>query len=86
MVNLSVNQKTGLKCIKKQEIMDLLVAFCHEPHTLQEIASHLGFSDRYRMKRVYIDPILGDLLEMTSMETKNDPTQKYVTIINKDLL
>ena len=71
---------------KKQEIMDLLVAFCHEPHTLQEIASHLGFSDRYRMKRVYIDPILGDLLEMTSMETKNDPTQKYVTIINKDLL
>ena len=71
---------------KKQEIMDLLVAFCHEPHTLQEIASHLGFSDRYRMKRVYIDPILGDLLEMTSMETKNDPTQKYVTIVNKDLL
>ena len=71
---------------KKQEIMDLLVAFCREPHTLQEIAHHLGFSDRYRMKRVYIDPILGDLLEMTSMESKNDPTQKYVTITNKDLV
>ncbi len=71
---------------KKQEIMDLLVAFCREPHTLQEIAHHLGFSDRYRMKRIYIDPILGDLLEMTSMESKNDPTQKYVTIANKDLV
>ena len=61
--------------------MELLVAYCREPHTLQEIASRLGFSDRYRMKRVYIDPVLGDLLEMTSMESKNAPTQKYVTIV-----
>lgn len=85
-INSDYSQGVKSREQKKQEIMDLLVAFCHEPHTLQEIASHLGFSDRYRMKRVYIDPILGDLLEMTSMETKNDPTQKYVTIINKDLL
>ncbi len=45
---------------------------------MQEIASYLGFSDRYRMKRVYIDPILGDLLEMTFAENKNNPAQKYV--------
>lgn len=46
---------------------------------MQEIAAYLGFSDRYRMKRVYIDPILGDLLEMTSAEAKNSPAQKYRT-------
>ena len=64
---------------KKQEIIDSLIAYCREPHTLQEIAAYLGFSDRYRMKRVYIDPILGDLLEMTSAEAKNSPAQKYRT-------
>ena len=52
--------------------------YCHKLRTLQEIASYLGFSDRYRMKRVYIDPILGDLLEMTFAENKNNPAQKYV--------
>lgn len=64
---------------KKQETIDSLIAYCREPHTLQEIAAYLGFSDRYRMKRVYIDPILGDMLEMTSAEAKNSPAQKYRT-------
>ena len=65
---------------KKQELRETLVAFCQEPRTLQEIANHLGYSDRNRMKRIYIDPILGELLEMTSSESKNAPTQRYVTI------
>lgn len=65
---------------KKQELREALVAFCQEPRTLQEIAGHLGYSDRNRMKRVYIDPILGVLLEMTYSESKNAPTQRYVTI------
>ena len=45
----------------------------------QEIADYLGYADRNRMKRVYIDPILGELLEMTSSESKNSPNQKYIT-------
>ena len=61
---------------KLQEIQDAIITFCHEPHTLQEIAQHLGYTDRYRMKRIYIDPILGSLLE-TSSTSKNSPTQKY---------
>ena len=65
---------------KKQEIQKLLTAYCREPRTLQEIADYLGYSDRNRMKRVYINPILGDLLEMTFSESRNAPTQKYVTI------
>lgn len=59
---------------------EALVVFCREPRTLQEIANHLGYSDRNWMKRMYIDPILGELIEMTSSESKNAPTQKYVTI------
>ena len=66
--------------MKKQELREALVVFCQEPRTLQEIANHLGYSDRNRMKRIYINPILGELLEMTSFESKNAPTQRYVTI------
>ena len=61
-----------------------IIAFCQEPHTLQEIVQELGFSDRYNMKRKYINPLLGDVLQMTSVENKNAPTQKYV-VISKSL-
>ena len=64
---------------KKKEIRDALIDFCREARTLQEIADYLGYADRNRMKRVYIDPILGELLEMTSSESKNSPNQKYIT-------
>ena len=64
---------------KKGKIIEHIIAFCQEPRTLQEIAQELGFSDRYKMKRKYIDPLLGDILQMTFVESKNAPTQKYVT-------
>ena len=81
----SRSKRQGVKSRKekKQDIVDVLVSYCREPRTLQEIAAHLGFSDRYRMKRVYINPILGELLEMTSAGSKNAPTQKYVTITKR---
>ena len=65
---------------KKEKIIEHIIVFCQEPHTLQEIAQELGFSDRYWMKKNYIDPLLGDMLQMTSVESKNAPTQKYVAI------
>ena len=65
---------------KKEKIIEHIIVFCQEPHTLQEIAQELGFSDRYWMKKNYIDPLLGDILQMTSVESKNAPTQKYVAI------
>ena len=64
---------------KKEKIIEHIISFCQEPRTLQEIAQELGFSDRYKMKRKYIDPLLGDILQMTFVESKNAPTQKYVT-------
>ena len=63
---------------KRLEIIRKLMIYCKEPRTLQEISEHLGYSDRYRMKRFYIDPLLGDVLTMTSTESKTDPKQKYV--------
>ena len=45
---------------------------------LAEIAEHLGLSDRYKMKKKYIDPLLGRYLEMTLSETPNSPAQRYV--------
>ena len=69
---------------KKEKIIERIIAFCQEPHTLQEIEQELGFSDRYKMKRKYINPLLGDVLQMTSVESKNAPTQKYV-VISKSL-
>lgn len=56
-----------------------VLEFCETPRSLIEISTMLGFKDRYRMKRVYIDPLLGSALSMSSTE-KNDPTQKYQTI------
>ena len=63
---------------KRQETIQELMNYCKEPRTLQEISEHLGYSDKYRMKRFYIDPLLGDVLTMTSTESKTDPKQKYV--------
>ncbi len=40
----------------------------------------LGYADRYRMKRIYIDPLIGTRLQMTSYESKTNPTQKYVAL------
>ena len=63
---------------KRQETIRKLMNYCKEPRTLQEISEYLGYSDKYRMKRFYIDPLLGDVLTMTSTENKTDPKQKYV--------
>ncbi|MDN0054307.1 hypothetical protein QVN91_15345 [Bacteroides caecigallinarum] len=78
-INSDYSQGVKSREQKKKEIRDALIDFCLEARTLQEIADYLGYADRNRMKRVYIDPILGELLEMTSSESKNSPNQKYIT-------
>ena len=63
---------------KRQETIQNLISYCKEPRTLQDISEYLGYSDKYRMKRIYIDPLLDEVLIMTSAESKTDPKQKYV--------
>lgn len=58
---------------KQQRILD----FCTVPHTLEEIASHLDVSDRYYLKRMYINQLLGKVLFMTDPENPNNPKQRY---------
>lgn len=40
-------------------ILERIADYCKEPRSLVEIAKHLGLSDRYKMKKKYIDPLLG---------------------------
>ncbi len=60
------------------QILERIANYCKEPKSLAEIARHLGLSDRYKMKKKYIDPLLGRYLEMTLPETPNSPAQRYV--------
>ena len=59
-------------------ILERIADYCKEPKSLVEIAKHLGLYDRYKMKKKYIDPLLGSYLEMTLPETPNSPSQRYV--------
>lgn len=65
---------------KKEKNEQKLLAFCKEAKTLSEICKHLGLTDRYKVKKRYIDPLLNKSLRMTEPESPKSPTQKYVTI------
>lgn len=67
----------------KIAIVEKVLLLCQSPRTLAEIAKALGYSDRYRMKKHYIDSLLGVALAMSAAE-KNSPTQKYITIATKE--
>jgi len=55
-----------------------IIEFCAlSPHTLEEIAVKVGSKDKYYMKKVLLDPILGTELFMTEPGSPNSPTQKY---------
>ena len=82
----SKSQGVKSRSNKRQEIEARIIAFCSTPRTLLEIAEELGYAERYRMKRIYINPLIGTRLEMTSSSSKTDPTQRYVTIPDTPLL
>lgn len=55
----------------------VIIDFCREPHTLEEIAQYLSVNDRYYLKRKHINPMLGKSLFMTEPDTPTNPHQKY---------
>ena len=59
-------------------VLESLADYCREARSLAEIAQHLGFGDRYKMKKKYIDPLLGKYIEMTRPEVPNSRLQQYV--------
>ena len=67
----------------KEEKQIRILEFCKSPRTLAEIARELNLSDRYYMKRNYIDSLLeyGSLCAL--QEAKTAPTQRYMVTENK---
>ena len=77
---LEAGSSTEKAVSKKEKNEQKLLAFCKEAKTLSEICKHLGLTDRYKVKKRYIDPLLNKSLRMTEPESPKSPTQKYVTI------
>ena len=70
------DEKSGSK--SKEEKQMRILEFCKTPRTLLEIAKELNLSDRYYMKRRYIDSLLESGSLCTLQENKTAPTQKYM--------
>ena len=62
-------------------IEEKTIEFCKEPRSLAEIMRYLGYKDRVKFKKKYINPLLGNALAMTIPDKPNSRNQKYVTII-----
>ena len=56
----------------------MILDYCTQPRTLEEIATYMQVSDKYYLKRKHIDPILGNDLLMTEPDAPTSPTQKDV--------
>ena len=67
----------------KEEKQIRILEFCKSPRTLAEIARELNLSDRYYMKRNYIDSLLEDGSLCALQEAKTAPTQRYMATENK---
>ncbi len=70
--------KAVSKMVQNKELS--VVTFCQTPRSLLDICRHLGLKDKYKVKKKYIDPLLGKSLKMTEPQSPNSPLQKYVAI------
>lgn len=64
-----------------QSIEEKIVEFCKEPRSLAEIMLYLGYKDRVKFKKKYINPLLGTVLAMTIPDKPNSRNQKYIGIM-----
>lgn len=58
-----------------------IIEFCKEPRSLAEIMLYLGYRDRVKFKKKYINPLLNNGLTMTIPDKPRSRNQKYVAII-----
>ena len=79
------NGQTAVSKTKKSKNIEYsLLQFCQTPRSMSEICEHFALKDRYKAKRKYINPLLGTWLQLTEPNSPNSPTQKYVTIKEKE--
>ena len=81
---VSSEQMAVSKTKKSKNIEYSLLQFCQTPRSMSEICEHFALKDRYKAKRKYINPLLGTWLQLTEPNSPNSPTQKYVTIKEKE--
>lgn len=62
-------------------IEEKIIEFCKEPRSLAEIMPYLGYKDRVKFKKKYINSLLDSVLAMTIPDKPNSRNQKYVAII-----
>ncbi len=62
----------------KENFQKELIDFCNEPRTLEEITTKFGFKDKYRFKKVYIEPILDKHLFIHKSSEHKVYFQKYI--------
>ena len=91
--NSELNAENGIRQIQrirsnanKQKFIEALILFCKTEKSITEIAEHFGFKDKYRLKKNYIQPIMGVHLKLTQPDNPNSRSQKYVSIqhVNND--
>ena len=58
-------------------IEERIIEFCKEPRTLAEIMGYLGYKDKTKFKRKYINPLMNNRLAMSIPEKPNSRSQKY---------
>lgn len=59
-------------------IEEKIIEFCKEPRSLAEIMAYLGYKDRVKFKKKYINPLLNNGLTMTIPDKPNSRNQKYI--------
>ncbi len=61
-----------------QDVNKLIVAFCKEPRSIQEIMDKFAFHSRTSFRRKYLSPMLEKgVLKMTIPEKPSSKNQKY---------
>ena len=68
---------------KSDDLQNRLISFCKTPKSLAEIAEFLNYKDRHKLKKNYIDPLLGAALQMTIPDKPTSRFQQYVAINNQ---
>lgn len=59
---------------------DRVFEFCSMPRSISEIADMLGVNDRKWVRKKYVSPFIGTILQMTIPDKPNSRNQKYKTI------
>ena len=62
----------------KEKFQKALIDFCNEPKSLEEITTKFGFKDKYRFKKVYIEPILDKYLFIHKSNEHKVYFQQYI--------